>query len=55
MMNTKNGGARIDTEQLLATGAMSGPHRKTKPVTRPWWQRLLRRLDAWELARKGKQ
>ena len=35
-------GALVDL--LLTTGAMTGPHRRTHPVTLTVWQRLLRRL-----------
>ncbi len=41
-MNDKNGGARIDTAQMLAQGTITGPHRRTKPVTLTWRQRLFR-------------
>lgn len=41
---TRNGGARIDTEQLLSSGALTGPHRTTRPITLSLRQRVLRWL-----------
>lgn len=35
---------RLDPSQLLATGAMTGPHRRTRPVTLSLLQRLVRLL-----------
>ncbi len=46
-MNTKNGGARIDTAQMLASGTITGLHRKAKPVTLTVWQRAMRRTVGW--------
>ncbi len=43
-MNTKNGGARIDTELMRSSGTISGPHRKTRPVTLTIGQRVMRRV-----------
>lgn len=43
-MTTKNGGERINTAQMLAQGTITGPHRRTKPVTLSWRQRLSRAL-----------
>ena len=41
-MQQKNGGAVVDTDQLLAMGSMTGPHRKTRPVTLSVWTRFVR-------------
>ena len=30
---TTNGGGRIDTDRLLASGALQGPYRRTRPLT----------------------
>jgi hypothetical protein len=35
---------RIDTDLLLASGAMQGPYRKTRPLTLSWHQRIRRVL-----------
>lgn len=43
-MNTKNGGARIDTAQMIASGTITGPHRRTRPVTLTIGQRVMRRV-----------
>lgn len=43
---THNGGARVDTDLLLASGAMEGPARPTRPLTVSRLQRLLRRVRA---------
>jgi hypothetical protein len=32
----------LDPNQLLATGAMSGPHRRTRPLTVSLWTRVVR-------------
>lgn len=42
--NQANGGARIDTEQLLSSGVLIGPHRRTRPLTVSPLQRLARRI-----------
>lgn len=39
---THNGGARIDTRLMLCTGAMSGPHYRTRPVTFTMRMRICR-------------
>lgn len=36
--------AALDTELLLASGAMSGPYRSARPITSNVWRRLRRRL-----------
>lgn len=41
-MEQRTGGAAVDTSQLLATGAMTGPHRHTRPITLTLRQRLVR-------------
>lgn len=46
IMNTRPGLHRIDTAQLLASGAMTGPHRRTRPVTLSLWKRIERALRA---------
>lgn len=38
----RDGGRRIDTDQMLATGTIEGPYRRCHPVTR--WSRALRRF-----------
>lgn len=43
-MEQRCGGQAINTDQLLATGAMTGPHRRTRPITLSLRQRLLRAL-----------
>ena len=49
-MVTRNGGQRIDTEQMRKTGAIEGPYRRTHPLTLSLWQRI-RRAVAWFSAR----
>ncbi len=39
---TREGDHHIDTEQLLATGALEGPYRRTRPITVTWRMRFLR-------------
>lgn len=46
----REGGAFVDTAQLLASGALSGPHRKTRPLTLTFRMRLVRVLRAWWMA-----
>ncbi len=40
-------------DQLLATGAMSGPHRRAHPITTSPWARLRRAVRAFLINRKG--
>ena len=35
---------RLDIDQLLATGALSGPYRRARPVTLSLWGRFRRAL-----------
>jgi hypothetical protein len=42
-LNQRNGGARIDTDQMLAKGAIEGPYRRTKPITLT----LRKRIGRW--------
>jgi hypothetical protein len=35
---------RINADLLLASGAMQGPYRKTRPLTLSWHQRIRRVL-----------
>lgn len=48
-MATKVDTSRLDPEQLIATGAMSGPHRRTRPVTLT----LMQRIHRWARERFG--
>ena len=41
---TGEGGASIDTEQMLATGALQGPYRRTRPFTVTRAMRFVRAL-----------
>lgn len=46
---TANGGGQIDTQQLLASGAITGPHRPTKPLSLTWRMRIVRALRSLSL------
>lgn len=46
---TANGGGHIDTHQLLASGAITGPHRRTKSVSLTWRMRIVRALRSLSL------
>jgi len=48
-MEQRNGGQRIDTDALLASGAMEGPYRETKPVAPAWWREFWRWITADKL------
>jgi len=41
-MEQRNGGQRIDTDQLLASGALQGPYRTPRPLTLTLRQRVAR-------------
>jgi hypothetical protein len=43
-LRTRNGGEHVDTSLLIATGAIAGPYRRTRPVTLTWRMRVLRAL-----------
>ena len=43
---TRNGGQRVDTDLLLASGALVGPHKRTRPLTVSRLQRLCRAVRA---------
>lgn len=43
---TEKGGQRIDTDLLLASGAIEGPARATRPLRRSWRRRVVRVLRA---------
>jgi len=49
---------RIDTNQMLASGAIEGPYRPTRPVTITWRKKLMRAVlaalrdfQAWRLTK----
>jgi len=44
---------RIDTDLMLATGAITGPHRRTRPVSVTLRMRLVRALRAIVLSIRG--
>lgn len=50
---TADGGARIDTDRLLASGALQGPYRRTRPITVTWRMRVLRALRSLLLNRRS--
>lgn len=43
-MEQRSGGGFVNTDQMLLSGTMTGPHRRTRPITLSLRQRLLRAL-----------
>lgn len=46
-MHQRNGGQRIDTDLMLASGAIEGPCRRTRPLTVSLWQRIKRAVSSF--------
>ena len=45
-LEQRNGGRRIDTDAVLASGVMEGPFRETRPVLGAWWREFWRWITA---------
>jgi hypothetical protein len=43
---------RLNVEQLLASGAMTGPHKRCRPVTLSLWARVLRAARVFFINRR---